>query len=106
MIQAFQIAVTRIYQRQTPERNPAYLRFVKRFPCASCGKTWGIDPCHTGPHGLNQKSSDYSAIPLCRKCHDKFDSGPALFAAARGLDVPALIQMFNRFWEQKQKRIA
>jgi 5-methylcytosine-specific restriction endonuclease McrA len=106
MEQAFQIAIGRIYQKETPEVNPAYRRFIKRFPCVSCGQTWGIDPCHTGPHAYARKSSDKSCIPLCRKCHDTFDAAPALFAAARGLDIPALIQMFNRFWEQKQQRSA
>ena len=106
MPQAFQISPRPIYQKEIPEVNPAYRRFIKRFPCVSCGQTWGIDPCHTGPHGIGQKSSDKSCIPLCRKCHDEFDSGPALFAAAHGLDVPLLIEVFNRRWELMQQRSA
>lgn len=106
MPQAFQIAPTWIYQKEIPEVNRAYRKFIKRFPCVSCGQTWGIDPCHTGPDEIGQKSSDKSYIPMCRKCHDRFDAGPALFAAVRGLDIPVLIQMFNRSWEQKQQRSA
>ena len=29
----------------------------------------GIEASHTGPHGLGQKSSDFSAIPLCYQHH-------------------------------------
>jgi hypothetical protein len=48
-----------------PSRNPAYLRFIRRQPCCVCGKSWGVEASHTGPHGLGQKSPDESCIPLC-----------------------------------------
>lgn len=101
MHQAFQVAPQPLYKREKPERNPAYLRFVKRFPCAGCGRTWTVDPCHTGPHGIGQKSSDKSAIPLCRNCHDRFDEDPRGFAEKHGLDIPAVIERLNRAFDLK-----
>ncbi len=52
-----------------PPRNPHYLAWIRTLPCVVCGSTGWIEASHTGPHGLGQKSSDYSAIPLCAKHH-------------------------------------
>ena len=101
VIQAFSIAPRDWYRREQPERNREYLRFVKRFPCIGCGCTWWVDPCHTGPHGLGQKSSAYSALPMCRKCHDAFDQAPRAFAEVHGIDVAGLIEYFKGLWERK-----
>ena len=46
-----------IYTAVKPVRDPNYLRFIKRLPCVACLKTWWVDPCHTGPHGMGQKSA-------------------------------------------------
>lgn len=109
IVQAFQVAVTRIYQRHTPERNPAYLRFLRRFPCIVCGSWRGVEAAHFGPHGIGQKASDLDALPVCSRCHrtsnDSYHRlGPVKFALIHNLDVPALIQMFRRFWEQRHHR--
>ena len=92
-----------IYRAQKPVRDREYLRFIKRLPCVACLRTWGIDPAHTGPHGLGQKACDLKTIPLCRRCHDEFDSGPLRFAEKHGLDIPALIARFNEFYRSKIK---
>ncbi len=52
-----------------PIRHPDYLRFVRGLPCAVSGRNWGIEACHTGSHGLGQKSDDILAIPLAREFH-------------------------------------
>jgi hypothetical protein len=67
-------------------RNIRYLAFVRSFSCAVCESTRQIEAAHTGPHGLGQKSSDLSTIPLCLECHimGKFSLhklGPVKFAA-------------------------
>ena len=64
-------------------------------------KTWGIDPCHTGPHGTSQKACDLTCIPLCRQHHREFDTAPYKFAEKFKLDIPALIQKFNTFYRSK-----
>lgn len=103
---ASQVALTPIYQREKPVRNPPYMRFVKRFPCVACGSSWSVDPCHTGAHALGTKGSDLDVLPLCRTCHAAYDAGPAAFVARYQLDVPALIYKFNQAWEAKQRKTA
>ena len=91
---AFQIKPGPLYRPITPVRDPRYLHFVKQFPCVVCGTSRGIiDPAHQGPHGTGQKACDLTAIPECRKCHDKWGSH-----APDGVDVPALQRMFQRFY--------
>ena len=103
MSEAQQIRPGTMYEGAKPERDREYLRFIKRLPCVACAKTWWVDACHTGPHGLGQKSSDYSAIPLCRVHHEEFDACPWKFAWKHHLDIPALIEMFQHFYQEKLK---
>lgn len=93
----------RLYRAVQPVRDPLYRRFIKSLPCVACLKTWNVDPCHTGPHGVGQKSCDLSCIPLCRKHHQEYDANPVKFAERYKLDIPALIQMFNSFYQTKLK---
>jgi hypothetical protein len=63
----------------------------------------GCDPAHTKTlerGGAMQKSSDYSCIPLCRRCHDFYHTfgREAEWAAVVGLDVLVIVQQFNREW--------
>jgi hypothetical protein len=99
----FQIRPGPMYQGSKPVRDPAYKRFIKRLPCVACGKTWWVDPCHTGPHALRQKSSDLDCIPLCRQHHAEFDQCQWKFANRYSLDIPALITMFQHFYTEKLK---
>ena len=101
MSQPLQIRPGQMYQGSKPAVDPEYRRFIKRLPCVACLQTWWIDPAHTGPHGTGQKSSDYSCIPLCRKCHQEFDACQWKFAFKHHLDIPALIEMFNSFYRTK-----
>jgi hypothetical protein len=68
----------------------------RTLPCSVCRTTRMIEAAHTGPHGLNQKSSDLSAIPLCARHHRTGDDsyhklGPRKFAAVHQLNVRAII---------------
>ncbi len=97
---AFQVrsSLTDGYQRSKPVRNSDYKRFISRQ--ASVVSSLGpCDPCHTGPHGGNQKSSDLSCIPLTRKEHDQFDRDPQAFAERHMLDISNLILQFNALYE-------
>jgi hypothetical protein len=106
---AYAVAATSTYDPALPERNPEYRRFVRSFPCAVCGCSWGIDASHTGPHGIGQKSSDRSVIPLCRKHHRTGNQalhklGPVRFAEIYGLDIPALVAQLNEQFESQPER--
>lgn len=91
------------YKPEKPERNEAYLRFIRRFPCIGCGTTRGIEAMHTGPHGIGQKASDKSCLPGCHECHREYDKNPRWFMDKRQLDREELVAMFNRWWDEKLK---
>jgi len=79
-----------------PVRSSAYLAFVRRQPCAVCEKRFGVEACHTGPHGISQKAPDTSAIPLCRFHHrderEGLDSiGRVKFERLHGVTVARII---------------
>jgi len=61
-----------------------------------CGTRRAVEAAHTGPHGLSQKSSDLSAIPLCARHHRTGDDsyhklGPRKFAEAHQLDLRGIV---------------
>jgi hypothetical protein len=84
-----------------PVRDDGYRRFVRSFVCSVCGRSWPVDACHTGPHGIGQKSCDLTCIPLCRVHHKEFDRNPRGFAAAHGLDVAAVIAFLGSEYGRK-----
>jgi hypothetical protein len=60
-----------------------------------CRTTRAVEAAHTGPHGLGQKSSDWSAIPLCEKHHRTGDDsyhrlGPRKFAEVHQVNIRAI----------------
>jgi len=82
------------------ERDPRYLAWIRTLPCVVCGSTRGIEASHTGPHGLGQKSSDFSAIPLCYRHHrtgrDSYHRlGPRKFTQTHNLNIPAIVLRLN-----------
>ena len=83
-----------------PPRDPKYLSWIRTQPCIVCGVQRGIEASHTGPHGLGQKSTDKSAIPLCHRHHrtgrDSYHRlGPRKFSEVHGLDIPATVRRLN-----------
>ena len=83
-----------------PPRNPSYLNWVRSLPCSVCRTTRGVEAAHTGPHGLGQKSSDFSAIPLCGRHHrtgnDSYHRlGPQRFAEMHQLNIRAIIERLS-----------
>ena len=79
-----------------PVRSPGYLEWIRTLPCSVCRRTRGVEAAHTGPHGLGQKSSDLSAIPLCARHHRTGDDsyhklGPRKFAEVHQLNIPAMV---------------
>jgi hypothetical protein len=102
MIQSISgIGCPRLYEPSKPVRNPEYLKFIRKLPCSACGSTRRIEAAHTGPHGMSQKASDLQCIPLCDRCHPRFDADPRGEAQRCRIDVPALVSKLNRFWFEK-----
>lgn len=110
MIQTpFGIRSERNYTPGKPERDPAYLRFIRTLPCACCESRRGIEAAHQGPHGMGQRSSDLSAIPLCVLHHrtgpeSYHKLGPIAFAETHSLDISRLIVRLNAAYELIQRR--
>jgi len=59
-------------QRRGPARSPEYLAWIRMLPCVVCSRVSGgatvIEAAHTnalGSRGMSQKTTDFSAIPLC-----------------------------------------
>lgn len=83
-----------------PSRNLQYLAWIRSQPCIVCGSRWSVEASHTGPRGLGQKSSDFSAIPLCRRHHRTGDDsyhklGPRRFAQVHNLDIPTIVRRLS-----------
>ena len=83
-----------------PARNPRYLAWIRTLPCLVCGRTTGIEAAHTGPHGMAQKSTDISAIPLCTRHHrsgqDSYHKlGARVFERHHQLDTQAVVAHLN-----------
>ena len=79
-----------------PVRNPGYLQWIRTLPCSVCRTTRAVEAAHTGPHGLSQKSSDLSAIPLCVRHHrtgnDSYHKlGPRKFAEVHQVNIRAIV---------------
>ena len=105
----FGIRSERLYSPHKPVEDPAYRRFIRSLPCACCGSCRGVEAAHQGPHGLGQKSSDLSAIPLCRDHHRTGPNayhklGPVAFSEVHQLDVTRLILRLNAAYELIQRR--
>jgi hypothetical protein len=83
-----------------PQRNPQYLAWIRTLPCIVCGLDRSIEASHTDPNGLGQKSSDYSAIPLCIRHHrtgkDSYHKlGPRKFSELHNVDIRAIVGRLN-----------
>lgn len=80
-----------------PPRDYKYRAWIRSLPSAVSGLD-GCQACHTGPHALGQKASDYSCIPLTPEEHREFDRDPKGFAAQHSLDVPELTARLTKIW--------
>ena len=71
-----------------------------------------VEAAHTntlGPRGLGQKSTDFSAIPLCSGHHrENWDSYHVLgengFSHKYGIDLKEFVLRLQRFWQQDVAR--
>jgi hypothetical protein len=94
-----------IYKPVKPERDAAYLRFVRSHQCVVCSCWQGIEAAHTGPKGLGQKSADRSVVPLCRKHHQAgtvslHKLGPVKFEQRHGLNIAEIRGELNREYDE------
>lgn len=71
--------MTELAQRHPRIEYPAYLAYVRTLPCLACRKAPPSDPAHLRSAarrygkrltGMQEKSDDKWALPLCRADHD------------------------------------
>lgn len=98
--------------RRGPERSQAYLAWIRTLRCVVClrapSEHFRIEAAHTsvlGPRGLGQKSSDFSAIPLCFWHHqgnrDSYHKlGERLFAEAHHVCLRELVVALNELYRE------
>jgi hypothetical protein len=84
-----------------PARDSKYLSWIRSFPCLVCSTIWAVEAAHVGPHGLGQKSSDHSTLPLCRRCHRTGNEslhklGRSGFEAVHRLNLFRAVETFNQ----------
>ena len=103
----------RFRPRRGPDRSSDYLAWIRTLGCAVCSRVSGratvIEAAHTnalGPRGLGQKTTDFSAIPLCAAHHrENPDSyhvlGEVGFSHKHRIDLKDLVlRLQSRFWQQ------
>ena len=96
--------------RRGPERCKDYLSWIRTLPCTVClgvsGAATVIEAAHTnalGPRGMGQKTTDFSAIPLCSGHHrENRDSyhvlGEDEFSQRHGIDLRGFVlRLQSRF---------
>lgn len=57
--------------------------------------------CHMGPHGISQKASDYTAIPMCASHHNEIGSVIQKLEA-KGIDYKALVAKLREAYEAQK----
>ena len=103
--------------RRGPDRSAEYLAWIRTLGCVVCSRVSGaatvVEAAHTnalGPRGIGQKTSDFSAIPLCSAHHrENLDSyhllGEKKFSHTHGIDLHGLVpELQSRFWRQYAPR--
>jgi hypothetical protein len=102
-----------------PERDPLYLAWLRLQPCTVFARFGTchcrdlavsyflrvIEAAHTEPHGMNQKASDYDAIPLCRWMHQEAKDEQAKsrnWFAEHGLNRKQIIAGLRARYEQER----
>jgi hypothetical protein len=97
------VASRAVYQQAPPVRDEAYKRWIRSQPCVVCGTRRRIEAAHTGPHGIGQKASDLSCLPLCADQHAEMHQGVQDFQERHGIDIPDVVAMFNALWNERKK---
>src|ERR1039458_829658 len=102
--------------RRGPDRSPEYLAWIRTLGCVVCSRASRgatvVEAAHTnalGPRGIGQKTSDFSAIPLCSGHHRENPNsyhrlGEPGFSHKHGIDLKELVlRLQSRFWRQEPR---
>lgn len=90
-----------------PERDPAYLDYLRGKPCMICGVQHRCQAHHlrdTRISGMAIKAPDWCAIPLCQECHMLVAHGTGFKEALSWVpvDLPVMCRvMYNRYLSKR-----
>ena len=102
--------------RRGPERDTDYLAWIRTLGCVICARVNGepnvIEAAHTnalGSRGMGQKSSDFSAVPLCAAHHrvnpDSYHRlGEVGFEHAHQIHLNELVAALNSVYAFERSR--
>ena len=97
------VAERPLYISAPPVRDENYRRWIRSWPCIVCATRRAIEAAHTGPHGVGQKASDLSCIPLCQQHHADLHRGVLDFQERHGIDISDVVAMFQALWSARKK---
>lgn len=98
---ASQVRPRELIRYRKPVPDEAYLRWIRKQPCLTCGTTYEVEAAHTrvpGQGGQGTKTESASCIPLCPPCHEQGRrehayhnyGNEAKWAKHHRLDLPAI----------------
>jgi hypothetical protein len=91
--------------RRGPDKAESYRVWIRQQASVVSGSTRYIEAAHTGPHGISQKSSGYTCIPLTHEEHMELHrTGPAKFQAKYNIDFAIVIEALFTEWSDAQAR--
>lgn len=87
-----------------PARDKKYLAWIRTLECIVCNRL-EVEAHHTGPHGMGQKASDYTCIPLCADHHtmgaDAYHRiGRKRWEEMTGRAVAEIVERLNGRWRE------
>jgi hypothetical protein len=92
-------------RRCKPARDENYKAWIRLLPCVACKRPPLSDPAHTGRDGGgSQKASDYSCVPLCRRCHDAYHRiGRKAFERRKRISFRNIVARLNEEYRRNAK---
>ena len=96
---------TRIRSVNSKRRRRRYLRdfgpwaaVVRTMPCYTCDALPPSDPSHIQSRGSG-RGARANLVPMCRRCHKKYEAGKKTFQQKRGID---LLVIAKGLWETRR----
>lgn len=88
---------------KTP-RDSKFLKFVRDLPCIKCGNYPAGQSHHTETGGVSPVGSDYSAVPLCYRCHHLLHTTCSKSGFWQEEELKAVLNKLREQYEQSKAR--
>jgi len=82
--------------KPTTIRDEGYLGYLRRQPCVACLDSAPSDPHHLEQGKIGGKGDDWTAVPLCRRCHRTYHD--------KGQDALETMHRVN-LWKQAHRHL-